>query len=528
MKTKPKQSPKQKKSKKPKTTDSRPTVQGMIADRAGNMAPTTQEIMSMLDGASDGMDQGSWNLIAKHFGWDRLAEALAEMRTRYQDDPGQLDAIVGAFTSESLAYDYDTYQNAYLTRMALTDDISKREMVDNLQPDVVVQSPPQPVAPGLGRRELEERINGLAQFIINVTSSVDSPPEIWAQGLLDVAEAAGMRLAEMPADQRGIMARVIAGTMSQQDDADVTKLMQLVGQYLRMLRPPVAEFVLDRSKTTSEQVKDLRAWTDGVWAALEKDGFNDLEELDWLQGNVRQTLDAIEKGLGSPAEQGARWAQMQGYIFQLNQTMKAWGEYRLVKAELALGIPDTDETGKTGKHKVRSIDTVELILQGSAEPIPRLREYKTYAQNTKPAKATTDEFTAQLGDYVKRAQSRQEKRELEYVFPGKAPLWVKTELGGAAKTLNTAGRTLYLTENGATTPVAPQAVKKQQSIQAAFQAAAKPKTMIPLPDPPGDKPPVQKNPLDTDVITNKSGTAPIAAPTTKKKKPVKKKTTDKK
>jgi hypothetical protein len=293
-----------------------------------------------------------------------------------------------------------------------------------------------------------EKVVQLLKAIMARNSAEDTPDQVYVK-LLDTAlDAVGkVTLAALPVEQQMALAIVVAGHVPAelQEDQEVVDLAAAARLYLGTL-PSHPKFKL--SSTTA--VADLRKWLDSALATLTAQGFDNLRS---LPKNIDTALNTATSNAMPQYKKNAAWAQVQGYIYQLNQTLKALQEFRLYNVEVQL-----TSTDKSTIKEKRNIDTAELVFPANAaQPVLRLREYKAYASTDSADGTIMAEFKAQLSDYVAMAVQN-DLPDLNYVFSGSVPGWALNELRAAAKKLQDSGKRLLLTDKSGTSVVSPDDV----------------------------------------------------------------------
>jgi hypothetical protein len=167
-----------------------------------------------------------------------------------------------------------------------------------------------------------------------------------------------------------------------------------------------------------EQVKNaVDTWLGDCITALREDGFE--------EGYKDTTnLAVLEKEVKKAIEDPQHTHYLRGYMFQLDMTMRARSDYRLIGVESPFGYNDT--------FRVDTVEMVEASLADGAS-IVRCREYKNYAQDA--LQATKDGFDSQLKHYEQLKSLKMTRpgdgpptSALEYVFYNVRPKWVGSRL----------------------------------------------------------------------------------------------------
>ncbi|MFG6196969.1 hypothetical protein [Nonomuraea sp. JJY05] len=356
----------------------------------------------------------------------------------------------------------------------------------------------------------------LAEEIRSVSDKGSETHE-YAQLLDELVTTAGLReMKKFSIKQLTLMAKILLKRPTHAiEDADprIETLTDTVREYLVASRPPSAPYVLPGNKKknkqnvpTKQQVTDTSAWLDTVLPILQRDGFDEGDRLQWMRRNIDSLLTAIDRGTAD-----SEWAELRGYIFQINQTLAARSRYLLRDVELPIVIPVS--------NKGRSVDSVELVFsRGEPEPALCFCEYKAYGTDQDPSKDLTESFQKQLDDYVSKLSQPDQPSHLRYVFPGQPPDWVFTKLRAAAEQLAAVGKRVYLTEGSST-----RIVGKEREL---FTRSTKPTSTL-TDDAPG--PVTTTTPDDTTIVTSTPAVRPLkktkSTPTArvKKKTPKKKK-----
>ncbi|KAB8194746.1 hypothetical protein FH608_016365 [Nonomuraea phyllanthi] len=304
---------------------------------------------------------------------------------------------------------------------------------------------PQPKAETRG--DLENRIDSLSN---GITSRHEKGSEAYeyASQLLDLAKMARSSMKEFPNSQLTLMANIIhhqpARTLEEADQ-DIGTLTKAVRDYLIMTRPPLEPYVLQRQEKAddeSSRAVDAIARLKERLSILDGDGF----DVDGIRANIND----LSKEFGEKTKPDA-WAKLQGYIFQLNETLAARSNYLLKDFEKPSKGPISNKT--------RYVDSIELIFTNTnPEPIPCFCEYKAYSTKQKSDAKIQKSFQEQLDDYVAMVSQAAQPYHLRYAFPGATPDWVFAKLQAAAEKLEAVGKRLYLTEGGKT-----RVVRKQKN-----------------------------------------------------------------
>ncbi|GAA2276712.1 hypothetical protein GCM10010149_19860 [Nonomuraea roseoviolacea subsp. roseoviolacea] len=265
-------------------------------------------------------------------------------------------------------------------------------------------------------------------------------------GLIETA--AFQQMKKFSNNQLTLMAKILLDRPThtiQEADPRIGALTGMVRDFLVETRPPAPVYKLQGAKKKTkesvpakQQSTDTTAWLDKVMPLLEGDGFDEGGGLRRMRTNIDKLLQAI-----SGRSASSEWAELRGYLFQIEQTLAARSRYRLEDVEPPITIP--------GSARSRFMDTAELVFAGKgAEPVLCLCEYKAYGKDQKPDADFKDVFQKQLDDYVRRVADSSESRHLRYVFPGTAPRWAFDKLLTAAADLKVAGKQVYLTEGSGT------------------------------------------------------------------------------
>jgi hypothetical protein len=315
---------------------------------------------------------------------------------------------------------------------------------------------PQP-KPVKKQKHSKDDLAGDAQSLaaqIMYESDKESATYEYAQRLDELVTLAALQeMKKFSTAQLTLMAKIFRGqpTHSIKDaDPRIDTLTATVRDFLIASRPPDAPYELaGRKKQSLEsvpvetQAAATTKWLNSVQAVLERDGFDDTGQLEWQRKKIDKLLTPISTDKATPAE----WAQLHGYIFQINRAMAARSNYLLSDVERTIKIPNS-------KNKLRSVDSVELVfIHNEPEPTPFFCEYKAYSSEQKPSRDFETSFSEQLNDYVTFLSQPDQPCHLRYVFPNRAPKWVQSMLGAAARRLESAGKKLYLTEGNSTTVI---------------------------------------------------------------------------
>jgi hypothetical protein len=309
--------------------------------------------------------------------------------------------------------------------------------------------PPKPVKKKkMSKDDLALGIQSLATDIMS-GSDKGSATHDHAHLLTDLAETAALQqMKKFSIKQLTLMAKILLKRPTHDIDAPdprLDELTEMVRDFLIASRPQADPYELQGQKKkdkesvpTGQQVSDTTDWLDSVLHILAADGFNDGQRLDRMRTSIIKLLKTIDSG-----EAVSEWAELRGYIFQINKAMAARSRYLLKDIELPIVIPDST----TG----RFVDTVELVFtRAEPEPLLCFCEYKAYGTKQNPSSELTESFQAQLDDYVANLSQPGQPCHLRYVFPGAAPGWVFPKLRNAARALETAGKKVYLTEGPST------------------------------------------------------------------------------
>ncbi|MEU1722699.1 hypothetical protein [Nonomuraea sp. NPDC005692] len=350
----------------------------------------------------------------------------------------------------------------------------------------------------------------LAQSIMEGTEEGSSTYD-YAQQMHELVTLAGMQvMKKFSPKQLTLMAKILLKrqTMAVEGpDQTVDELTATVRDYLLAVRPKADAYVLPGSKkkgmdtvSSKQQAAETSAWLDVALSVLGRDGFDDGGRLVWMRKNIDNLLKAIADGTAT-----VEWAELRGYIFQINKTLAARSSYLLRDVELPITIPDST--------KGRSVDSIELVFTpGEPEPALCFCEYKGYGTDQTPSKDLTQGFDEQLNDYVKKLSLPAQPCHLRYVFPGAAPDWVHPKLRAAAERLQAAGKKVYITEGSGT-----RVVGKEKNF---FGKPTKQITTTTSTDPPVITPRARAASTPSVVVKEK-----VTPP--KKKPPAKKKATKK-
>ncbi|MER6578350.1 hypothetical protein [Nonomuraea sp. NPDC001023] len=288
----------------------------------------------------------------------------------------------------------------------------------------------------------------LAQSVMAGTEEGSSSYD-YAQQMHDLVTLAGTQtMKKFSLKQLTLMAKILLKRQTQAvegPDPTVDELTATVRAYLLAVRPQPEPYVLPGAKKkgmdsvpAKQQVTETSAWLDEALSVLDRDGFDDGRRLEWMRENIDRLLRAIDEGTAT-----VEWAELRGYIFQINKTLAARSNYLLKDVELPIAIPNSS--------KGRSVDSIELVFtRGEPEPALCFCEYKGYGTNQTPTKDFVNDFDAQLNDYVKKLLLPSQVCHLRYVFPDAAPDWVHSRLRAAAEKLQAAGKKVYITEGSGT------------------------------------------------------------------------------
>ncbi|MEU1390643.1 MULTISPECIES: hypothetical protein [unclassified Nonomuraea] len=309
--------------------------------------------------------------------------------------------------------------------------------------------PPKPTKKQKASKDdLATTAQSLAESIMAGTEEGSSTYD-YAQQTHELVALAGLQtMKKFSLKQLTLMAKILLKRQTQAvegPDPTVDELTATVRAYLLAVRPKADAYVLPGSKKkgmetvpTKQQVAETTAWLDEALSVLDRDGFDDGRRLVWMRENIDRLLKAIDAGTAT-----AEWAELRGYIFQINKTLAARSSYLLKDVELSITIPNS--------AKGRSVDSIELVFTpGEPEPALCFCEYKGYGTKQSPSKDLTKDFDEQLNDYVRKLSLPTQPHHLRYVFPGAAPDWVHPRLRAAAEKLQAAGKKVYITEGSGT------------------------------------------------------------------------------
>ncbi|NUO98157.1 MAG: hypothetical protein HOW71_25965 [Nonomuraea sp.] len=362
--------------------------------------------------------------------------------------------------------------------------------------------PPKPAKKQKASKDdLATSAQSLAESIMTGTEEGSATYD-YARDMHELVTLAGLQaMKQFSLKQLTTMAKILLNRQThavEGPDPTVDELTATVRAYLLAARPKADAYVLPGSKKkgmdtvpTTQQVSETSAWLDQALSVLDRDGFDDGRRLLWMRENIDRLLKAIEEGAAT-----AEWAELRGYIFQINKTLAARSNYLLKDVELSIAIPNST--------KGRSVDSIELVFTpGEPEPALCFCEYKGYGTKQKPSKDLTKDFDEQLDDYVKKLLLPTQPHHLRYVFPGEAPGWVQPKLRAAAERLQAAGKKVYITEGSST-----RVVGKEKDF---FGKSTKPSMTTTAP-------------LDTPVVPPRKRTVSTSSVVVKEKLPAKKKT----
>jgi hypothetical protein len=401
-----------------------------------------------------------------------------------------------------------------------TVNFTKRE-----QADLFVTGPQRPV-PTIA--EMEIALVDLAREIQADHPDTDSAEHAYAAFIERLAETSALA----PMKKIGItdltaMSDIVAqrGTYAPDtNDERIRQLTSLARDCLMARRPHGERFVLPGQKKQNmqtipakKQSDEARAWLAWAYQRLDQDGFNDQGQLVELEEKTDTLLTRIADGKAGPSD----WAELQGYVFQINEIMKARSRYRLTDVESPFRSPATGN--------LRYADSIELLPIKGGPPAICYCEYKSYSKTT--SKTYEKEFGEQLDDYVAKVTQDGETRQLRYVFREQGPSWAQQKLVQAAKDLEAAGKILFLTQGISTSVVGrtmlTEFAKPGQTIA---NNAPPPVDPVPTPPavtppadtPPADTPPADTPPADMETTENRkrssSQPAPVTPPAQKKQK----------
>ncbi|GAB2855502.1 hypothetical protein GCM10022221_63800 [Actinocorallia aurea] len=177
--------------------------------------------------------------------------------------------------------------------------------------------------------------------------------------------------------------------------------------------------LLALSPTNTQRLAALRA-TITQRRALTAERIEQWAEVLMADGFDLRGMPATIKRL---KEEG-KTAQAHGYEFQVQETLKAWSEYRLVAVEAKLP-GDTQPWPRND----RFIDTLEWISPGTF----RFREYKAYNADLNLPLEMQTSFRDQSDDYWAAIFGNPFGYAVEYIFEQGVPEWARNFLIGNAR-----------------------------------------------------------------------------------------------